>query len=48
MLISTIKLNENFFSEKIEVVLITTLNNNTSILEFQVTGNRLSHPCLKK
>ncbi len=41
-------MTDNFFSENIEVLLISTLNTNTSIVEIGLGGNRLSHSCLKK
>jgi len=46
--LSNIRLTDNYFSENIEVLLISTLNTNTTIVEIALGGNRLSHSCLKK
>ncbi len=46
--ISNLKLTDNYFSESIEVLLISALNTNTTIVEMGLAGNRLSHTCLKK
>jgi Ran GTPase-activating protein (RanGAP) involved in mRNA processing and transport len=44
----SIKLNDNFFSENVEAILLETLNKNTTLTEIAMTGNRFSHSCLQK
>lgn len=46
--ISSIKLNDNFFSENVEAILLETLNKNTTLTEIGLSGNRFSHGCLQK
>lgn len=46
--ICSIKLNDNFFSENVEAILLETLNKNTTLTEIALTGNRFSHSCLMK
>ena len=46
--VTNIKLNDNYFSENIEVLLIDTLNKNSNLIEIGFAGNRFSHSCLKK
>ena len=46
--ISIVKLQDNFFSETVEAILLETLNKNTTLTEIGITGNRFSHSCLAK
>ena len=46
--IDSVKLNDNFFSEKVESVLLESLNKNISLTDISLSGNRLSHSCLEK
>lgn len=46
--ISIVKLQDNFFSESVEAILLETLNKNTTLTEISITGNRFSHSCLAK
>lgn len=46
--IYSVKLTDNFFSEKVEAVLLETLNKNITLTEILLQGNRLSHSCLQK
>ncbi len=42
------KLQDNFFSESVEAILLETLNKNTTLTEIGIAGNRFSHSCLAK
>ncbi len=46
--IKCIKCCDNFISEKIEKVLLEILENNKTLIEFSVNGNRLSLSCINK
>ena len=46
--ISHVRLQDNFFSENVEAILLETLNKNTSLIDIVLTGNRFSHSCLQK
>lgn len=39
---------DNFISEKHEKILVEMLEDNTTIVNFNLTGNRLSLACLKQ
>jgi len=41
-------MTDNYFSENIEALLISALIENKTIVEIALSGNRLSHSCLKK
>ena len=43
-----IKATDNFISEKIEKIIIDLLEKNKSLIEFPLTGNRLSVCCLNR
>jgi hypothetical protein len=43
-----VKLQDNFFSESVEAILLETLNKNTTLTEIGLIGNRFSHSCLAK
>ena len=44
----SLRLVDNFISEKIEKLLIEILEKNKTLIEFNVTGNRLSLCCLNR
>lgn len=46
--IRSIKVTDNFISEKIEKILLEILDKNKSLIEFGVQGNRLSLCCLNR
>ena len=46
--VSIVKLQDNFFSESVEAILLETLNKNTTLTEIALVGNRFSHSCLSK
>ena len=46
--ICQIKLADNFFSEKVEAMMLETLNKNTTLTDIGLHGNRFSHSCLAK
>jgi hypothetical protein len=46
--INIVKLQDNFFSESVEAILLETLNKNTTLTEIALIGNRFSHSCLSK
>lgn len=46
--IGIVKLQDNFFSESVEAILLETLNKNTTLTEIGLSGNRFSHSCLSK
>lgn len=46
--ISSVRLQDNFFSENVEAILLEILNKNTSLTEIGLQGNRFSHSCLGK
>lgn len=46
--IRSIKVTDNFISEKIEKILLEILEKNKTLIEFAVQGNRLSLCCLNR
>ncbi len=47
-MISSVRLQDNFFSENVEALLLEILNKNTTLTEIGLSGNRFSHSCLAK
>ena len=45
---SSLKVNDNFISEKIEKLLVELLEDNKTLLEFNIQGNRISLSSLSK
>ena len=44
----SIRATDNYISEKIEKILLEVLEKNKSLIEFNVSGNRLSLCCLNR
>jgi Ran GTPase-activating protein (RanGAP) involved in mRNA processing and transport len=46
--LQSVKLTDNFISEKIEKILVELLDENKNLIEFSLQGNRISLSCLSK